>query len=220
MKYHDTNENICFFLINIYLYTGEYCDMSSINVRDERSYSDNSSLGNHGSDEEERLFSRRERDRTLSSSASSRSLSSISQVSASTSGSTSDGKRLLAEVYLNGASEPYDSFEVGRIKEVIKHNIFPQTKFCKGDVRSSKKKKVEVVIGKSHEAPDLTKTTGYAVNILDLCGRKVGGHKGSLRHRAQWWKTYQACIKKEISQRRGQIMHHSKDLFKQGKINE
>jgi hypothetical protein len=143
------------------------------------------------------------------------SVSSISQASVQSDRSAAGSKRMLAEIYLNGCSEPFSKHEVRKIKNVIKLNIFPQLKFCKGEGKK-KGNKNGGVLGKCHETPDLTRNNGYAVTILNLCGKDTD-HRATLTHRAQWWKTYQSYIKREISQKRGLIAYASKELFKQGK---
>jgi hypothetical protein len=143
------------------------------------------------------------------------SVSSISQASVQSDTSVAGSKRMLAEIYLNGCSEPFSKHEVRKIKNIIKINIFPQLKFCKGEGKK-KGNKNGGVLGKCHETPDLTRNNGYAVTILNLCGKDTD-HRATLTHRAQWWKTYQSYIKREISQKRGLIAYASKELFKQGK---
>ena len=60
-----------------------------------------------------------------------------------------------------------------------------------------------LLFGKCHERPDLTKLSGYEYQILRMVG--LSHEDTSLTRRALWWKTYNTYVHQEIRQLRGRM---------------
>ena len=85
---------------------------------------------------------------------------------------------------------------------------------AKKDIRSKRCK--ELVYGRCHEQPDLTKSTGYECEILRLVG--YTNENSSITTRALWWKTYNTYIHHEIRQLRGRMNACMKASITDGKM--
>ena len=105
---------------------------------------------------------------------------------------------------------------------MIRNHIFKHVKFVKGegsrpgakrDIR--KKQCKDLVLGKCHERPDLTKSTGYECEIMRLVG--LTNENSSITTRALWWKTYNQYIHHEIRQLRGRMNACMKACITDGK---
>jgi len=138
-------------------------------------------------------------------------------------------KKKLLKVYL---TTDYDNiveeneFEVMKINKVIRNNIFGKIKFCRGEGNSTSVVKKgrsirshqmikKLVLGKSHEFADLTKNSGFEVEVLKLCG--LAADRTTLTQRGQWWKTYNYHVKREVRQQRGQVQYLLRKSMTQGK---
>ena len=60
-----------------------------------------------------------------------------------------------------------------------------------------------LLFGKCHKRPDLTKLSGYECQILRMVG--LSHEDTSLTRRALWWKTYNTYVHQEIRQLRGRM---------------
>ena len=136
--------------------------------------------------------------------------------------SLNDKKRRIETVYSNGQWKDEDEYEIAKIRQVIRNHIFKHVKFVKGegsrpgakrDIR--KKQCKDLVLGKCHERPDLTKSTGYECEIMRLVG--LTNENLSITTRALWWKTYNQYIHHEIRQLRGRMNACMKASITDGK---
>ena len=59
-----------------------------------------------------------------------------------------------------------------------------------------------LLFGKCHERPDLTKLSGYECQILRMVGMS---HEDTSLTSALWWKTYNTYVHQEIRQLRGRM---------------
>ena len=134
-----------------------------------------------------------------------------------------DKKRKIENIYTSGQWKDEDEYEITKIRQVIRNHIFKHVKFVKGegsipgakkDMRSKRCK--ELVYGRCHERPDLTKSTGYECEILRLVG--YTNENSSITTRALWWKTYNTYIHHEIRQLRGRMNACMKASITDGKM--
>ena len=130
-------------------------------------------------------------------------------------------KRKIDEIFLSQQWNDEDEYEVTKIRQVIRNHIFKHVKFVKGegsvatnrkDNRSRQLK--NLMFGKCHERPDLTRQSGYENQILKLVG--LGEHDTSFVKRALWWKTYNNYIHQEIRQLRGRMNAGIKSSISEG----
>jgi hypothetical protein len=138
-------------------------------------------------------------------------------------------RKKLMNVYLTTDYENIveeNEFEIMKINKVIRNNIFGKIKFCRGEGNSSTVVKKgrnirsqqmikKLVIGRSHEFADLTKNSGFEVEVLKLCG--LGADRTTITQRGQWWKTYNYHVKREIRQQRGQVQYLLRKSMTEGK---
>ena len=125
-------------------------------------------------------------------------------------------------MYSSGQWKEEDEYEVTKIRQVIRNHIFKHVKFVKGEgskpggKRDLRKKRCkDLVYGKCHERPDLTKTTGYECEIMRLVN--LTSENSSVVTRALWWKTYNPYIHHEIRQLRGRMNACMKACITDGK---
>ena len=79
---------------------------------------------------------------------------------------------------MSGQWEEVDEYEITKSRQVIHNHIFQHVKlFVKGEgakpcaKRTLRQKKAnQLIFGKCHERPDLTKLTGYECQILRMVG--------------------------------------------------
>jgi hypothetical protein len=130
----------------------------------------------------------------------------------------------LTTDYVNVVNE--DEYEIMKINRVIRNNIFPKIKFCRGEGNAGTSVKQrrgirhqrlvkKIALGKSHEMADLIKTTGFEVEVLKLCG--MGADRKTITQRGNWWKTYNYHVKKEIRTQRGQAQYTLRKTMNEGK---
>jgi len=148
---------------------------------------------------------------TARGAAESIAISNITECSTDTEGTLTinEKKRKIEDVYASEQWKEEDEYEVTRLRLVIRNHIFKHVKFIKGegakktDKGTKKKNSKNLVFGKCHERPDLTKTSGYEYAIMDLVG--LNDDKATLVKRALYWKTYNNYIHKEIRELRGRV---------------
>jgi len=143
--------------------------------------------------------------------------------------SVSQKRKKLESVYLTtdyASVVNEDEYEIMKINRVIRNNIFPKIKFCRGEGNAGtvvKKRRgirhqrlvKKVALGKSHEMADLVKTSGFEVEVLKLCG--MGADRKSITQRGNWWKTYNYHVKREIRTQRGQAQYTLRKTMNEGK---
>ena len=148
---------------------------------------------------------------TARGTADSIAISNITECSTDTDGALTinEKKRKIEDVYASEQWKEEDEYEVTRLRLVIRNHIFKHVKFIKGegakktDKGTKKNNSKNLVFGKCHERPDLTKTSGYEYAIMDLVG--LNDDKATLVKRALYWKTYNNYIHKEIRELRGRV---------------
>jgi len=136
--------------------------------------------------------------------------------------SLDDRKRKIDAIFLSQQWNDEDEYEIKKIRQVIRNHIFKHVKFVKGEGSIPTKKKdnksrrlKNLMFGKCHERPDLTRLLGYEYEILKLVG--LGEEDTSLVRRALWWKTYNIYVHQEIRQLRGRMNAGIKTSISQGK---
>ena len=136
--------------------------------------------------------------------------------------SLDDRKRKIDAIFLSQQWNDEDEYEIKKIRQVIRNHIFKHVKFVKGEGSIPTKKKdnksrrlKNLMFGKCHERPDLTRLFGYEYEILKLVG--LGEEDTSLVRRALWWKTYNIYVHQEIRQLRGRMNAGIKTSISQGK---
>ena len=124
--------------------------------------------------------------------------------------SLEDKKRKIDGIYLSAQWNDEDEYEVSKLRQVIRNHIFKHVKFVKGEGALPTQKKdnksrqlKNLLFGKCHERPDLTRLSGYECQILRMVGLSEGDT--SLTRRALWWKTYNTYVHQEIRQLRGRM---------------
>ena len=131
-------------------------------------------------------------------------------------------KRKIDAVYLSQQWEEEDKYEITKVRQVICNHIFKHVKFVKSkgatpthkrDIKTKRLK--NLVYGKCHERPDLTRLSGYECEILKLVG--LGNKDTSVIRRALWWKTYNNYVHHEIRQLRGRMNTAIKSSISEGK---
>ena len=145
--------------------------------------------------------------------------------------SAEEKKRKLEKLYaisnINDQLEE-DEYEVANIRKVVRNDIFPMVKFCKGEgntqrtvqpgpSRNGKRLKKLLEVGKTHEFADLTKKSGFEYQVLKLCG--MDESQKTLTQRANWWKKYSPYVKMEIRQQRGNIQYWIRKNMTDGECN-
>ena len=145
--------------------------------------------------------------------------------------SAEEKKRKLEKLYaisnINDQLEE-DEYEVANIRKVVRNDIFPMVKFCKGEgntqrtvqpgpSRNGKRLKKLLEVGKTHEFADLTKKSGFEYQVLKLCG--MDESQKTLTQRANWWKKYSPYVKMEIRQQRGNIQYWIRKNMNDGECN-
>ena len=131
-------------------------------------------------------------------------------------------KRKFDEVYSSRRWQEEDKYEVQKVKQIVRNNIFKHLKFVKGEGVKNPNSKIEgqnrkCIIkeyGKCHEKADLTKVTGYAYNVMELAG--VTEKNCSITERALYWKTYNCYVREEVRQMRGRMSASIKHAVSQG----
>ena len=133
-----------------------------------------------------------------------------------------DKKRKIDAIFLSNQWKEEDEYEITKLRQVIRNQIFKHVKFVKGEggVSVSKRDKKtrqmkKLLFGKCHERPDLTKLTGYECQILKMVG--LSEENASLTRRALWWKTYNIYVHQEIRQLRGRMNSNLKSSVTEGK---
>ena len=132
-------------------------------------------------------------------------------------------KRKFDEVYSSRRWQEEDKYEVQKVKQIVRNNIFKHRKFVKGEGVKIVNRKIErhndksiiKEYGKCHEKADLTKLSGYEYNLMKLAG--VTEKNSSITERALYWKTYNAYVRDEIRQMRGRVSASIKNSINQGK---
>ena len=127
------------------------------------------------------------------------------------------------EVYQSRRWQEEDKYEVQKVKQIVRNNIFKYRKFVKGEGVKIVNRKIErhndksiiKEYGKCHEKADLTKLSGYEYNLMKLAG--VTEKNSSINERALYWKTYNAYVRDEIRQMRGRVSASIKNSINQGK---
>ena len=124
--------------------------------------------------------------------------------------SVEEKKRKVDDIYLSKQWTDEDEYEVTKLRQVIRNHIFKHVKFVKGEgavPRNKKENKSKplknLMFGKCHERPDLTKLSGYECQILRMIG--MSEKHTSLTKRTLWWKTYNTYVHHEIRQLRGRM---------------
>ena len=124
--------------------------------------------------------------------------------------SLDDKKRKIDAIFLSQQWNDEDEYEITKIRQVIRNHIFKHVKFVKGEgsvpthKKDTKSRQLKnLMFGKCHERPDLTRQSGYECQILKMVG--LDEHDTSLVRRALWWKTYNSYIHQEIRQLRGRM---------------
>lgn len=135
---------------------------------------------------------------------------------------TEEKKRKLDEVYSSRRWQEEDKYEVQKVKQIVRNNIFKHVKFVKGEgvqnvnsnVERQNRKCTIKEYGKCHEKADLTKQSGYEYNVMKLAG--INEKNCSLTERALYWKTYNTYVRDEIRQMRGRMSASIKHSINQG----
>lgn len=135
---------------------------------------------------------------------------------------TEQKKRKFEQVYSSRRWQDEDTYEVQKVKQIVRNNIFKHVKFVKGegyknitnDVERKNGKGNMKEYGKCHEWADLTKVTGYEYNVMKLAG--VTEMNSSITNRALYWKTYNEYVRDEIRQMRGRMSGSVKQSVNQG----
>ena len=135
---------------------------------------------------------------------------------------TEQKKRKFEEVYSSRRWQEEDKYEVQKVKQIVRNNIFKQVKFVKGEgyknitnnVERKNGKANQKEYGKCHEWADSTKVTGYEYNVMKLAG--VTEMNSSITDRALYWKTYNEYVRDEIRQMRGRMSGSVKLSVNQG----
>ena len=135
---------------------------------------------------------------------------------------TEQKKRKFEQVYSGHRWQEEDKYEVQKVKQIVRNNIFKHVKFVKGegykntnnDVGRKNGKGNTKEYGKCHEWADLTKVTGYEYNVMKLAG--VTEMNCSISDRALYWKTYNEYVREEIRQMRGRMSGSVKQSVNQG----
>ena len=135
---------------------------------------------------------------------------------------TEQKKRKFEQVYSGRRWQEEDKYEVQKVKQIVRNNIFKHLKFVKGegykntnnDVGQKNGKGNTKEYGKCHEWADLTKVIGYEYNVMKLAG--VTEMNCSISDRALYWKTYNEYVREEIRQMRGRMSGSVKQSVNQG----
>jgi len=135
---------------------------------------------------------------------------------------TEQKKRKFEQVYASRRWQEEDKYEVQKVKQIVRNNIFKHVKFVKGEGYKNITNEVErkngkgsiKEYGKCHEWADLTKLTGYECNVMKLAG--VTEMNSSITDRALYWKTYNEYVRDEIRQMRGRMSGSVKQSVNQG----
>lgn len=132
-----------------------------------------------------------------------------------------DKKRKIDAIFLSNQWKEEDEYEITKLRQVIRNQIFKHVKFVKGEgavplsKRDKKARQIKkLLFGKCHERPDLTKLTGYECQILKMVG--LSEDNASLTRRALWWKTYNTYVHQEIRQLRGRMNANLKSSVIEG----
>ena len=132
-------------------------------------------------------------------------------------------KRKIDAIFLSQQWNDEDEYEITKIRQVIRNHIFKHVKFVKGEGSVPTQKKdtktrqlKNLMFGKCHERPDLTRQSGYECHILKMVG--LDEHDTTLVRRALWWKTYNSYIHQEIRQLRGRMNAGIKTSIAEGII--
>ena len=136
--------------------------------------------------------------------------------------SIEDKKRKIDAIFLSQQWNDEDEYEITKIRQVIRNHIFKHVKFVKGEgsiptqKKDNKSRRLKnLMFGRCHERPDLTRLSGYEYQILKLVG--LSEEDTSLVRRALWWKTYNMYVHQEIRQLRGRMNAGIKISIAQGK---
>ena len=150
-------------------------------------------------------------------------ITSVESINTDNGLSVEEQKRKIDAIYLSGQWTDEDEYEVKKIRQVIRNHIFKHVKFIKGEgAKPSNKKEVksrklkQLLYGKCHERPDLTRLSGYECQILRMVG--LGEGDTSLSSRALWWKTYNTYVHLEIRQMRGRMNSAMKSSISEGEM--
>ena len=89
-----------------------------------------------------------------------------------------------------------DKYEVQKVKQIVRNNIFKHRKFVKEEevkiinrkIERHNSKSIIKEYGKCHEKADLTKHSGYEYNLMKLAG--VTEKNLLITKQALYWKTY------------------------------
>ena len=137
--------------------------------------------------------------------------------------SLDDKKRKIDAIFLSQQWNDEDEYEITKIRQVIRNHIFKHVKFVKGEGSVPTQKKdtktrqlKNLMFGKCHERPDLTRQSGYECQILKMVG--LDEHDTTLVRRALWWKTYNSYIHQEIRQLRGRMNAGIKTSIAEGTV--
>ena len=131
-------------------------------------------------------------------------------------------KRKFDELYSSRRWQEEDKYEVQKVKQIVRNNIFKHLKFVKGEgvkignskIEGQNRKCIIKEYGKCHEKADLTKLSGYAYNVMKLAG--VTEKNCSITERALYWKTYNCYVREEVRQMRGRMSASIKHAVSQG----
>lgn len=137
--------------------------------------------------------------------------------------SIEEKKRKIDAIFLSQQWNDEDEYEISKIRQVIRNHIFKHVKFVKGEgsvathKNDNKSRQLKnLIFGKCHERPDLTRLAGYEYQILKLVG--LSEEDSSLARRALWWKTYNNYVHQEIRQLRGRMNAGIKTSITEGKL--
>ena len=114
---------------------------------------------------------------------------------------TEQKKRKFEQIYSSCRWQEEDQYEVQKVKQIVRNNIFKHVKFVKGegyknitsDAERKNGKGNMKEYGKCHKWADLTKLTGYKYNVMKLAG--ITEMNSSITDRALYWKTYNAYVR-------------------------
>ena len=136
--------------------------------------------------------------------------------------SLEEKKRKIDSIFLSQQWTEEDEYEITKLRQVIRNHIFKHVKFVKGEGavlaqrKDNKSRQLKnLMYGKCHERPDLTKLSGYECQILKMVG--LSTESTSLSRRALWWKTYNIYVHQEIRQLRGRMNAAIKASITEGK---
>ena len=125
-------------------------------------------------------------------------ITSVGSINTDNGLSVMEQKRKIDAIYLSGQWDDEDEYEIKTIRQVIRNHIFKHVKFVKGEGTKSFNKKIksrklkQLLFGKCHKRPDLTRLSGYECQILRIVG--LCEEDTSLSRRTLWWKTYNIYV--------------------------